>query len=171
MLAGGEVMPIVLTDAERQELEQAAARERRVRPWRRYQAVLRLGDGEAPEAVAAGLGCARSTVFAWAAAWRQQGRAGLVEPRRRGRVPTLRGAGEARLEQLLREDPQQHGQQATGWTVPLLRTELAAAGHVVSARTIRRALHRQGWRWKRPKYVLGRPDPEYAAKKARWRNG
>ena len=39
----------------------------------------------------------------------------------------------------------------------MLQDELAAAGHAVSARTIHRALHRLGWRWKRPKYVLGRP--------------
>ena len=32
-------------------------------------------------------------------------------------------------------------------------------------RTIRRALHRLGYRWKRPQYVLGRPDPAYEAKK------
>jgi transposase len=35
--------------------------------------------------------------------------------------------------------------------VPLLRAELAAAGHAVGERTIRRTLHRLGWRWKRPK--------------------
>ncbi len=34
-------------------------------------------------------------------------------------------------------------------------------------RTVRRTLHRLGWRWKRPKYVLGRPDPAYAEKKSR----
>ena len=71
------------------------------------------------------------------------------------------------LEQVLATDPHACGQHATGWTVPLLRSELAAAGYAVSARTIRRTLHRQGWRWKRPKYVLGRPDPDYAPKKMR----
>jgi transposase len=71
------------------------------------------------------------------------------------------------LEELLAADPQAHGRHATGWTVPLLRTELAAAGIVAGERTIRRALHRLGWRWKRPKFVLGRPDPAYAEKKGR----
>jgi transposase len=49
--------------------------------------------------------------------------------------------------------------------VPLLQTELAQAGYHVGARTIRRALHRLGYRWKRPQYVLGRPDPAYAEKR------
>ena len=66
---------------------------------------------------------------------------------------------------LLGENPQARGHRATGWTVPLLRTELAQAGYAVGARTIRRALHRRGYRWKRPRYVLGRPDPEYAEKR------
>ena len=60
-----------------------------------------------------------------------------------------------------------HGYAATDWTVPLLRTELSRRGHVLSERALRRTLHRLGWRWKRPKYVLGRPDPAYAAKKGR----
>jgi transposase len=62
------------------------------------------------------------------------------------------------LTALLATDPQTHGHRATGWTVPLLRTELAARGTVVGERTIRRALDRLGYRWKRPRYILGRPD-------------
>ncbi|HLV99124.1 MAG TPA: winged helix-turn-helix domain-containing protein [Ktedonobacterales bacterium] len=49
--------------------------------------------------------------------------------------------------------------------MPLLQTHLTQAGYAISQRTLRRALHRLGWRWKRPKYVLGRPDPAYAEKK------
>ena len=81
------------------------------------------------------------------------------------------GAGRAaaaaarRRAALLAADPQARGHLATGWTVPLLRAELAAAGHAASERTVRRTLRRLGWRWKRPKYVLGRPDPAYAEKK------
>ncbi len=37
----------------------------------------------------------------------------------------------------------------------------------MSERTTRRTLRRLGWRGKRPKYVLGRPDPQYAEKKGR----
>jgi transposase len=69
------------------------------------------------------------------------------------------------LEALLAADPQARGHHATGWTVPLLRSELTAAGIVAEERTIRRALHRLGWRWKRPKFVLGRPDPAYVEKR------
>jgi transposase len=77
----------------------------------------------------------------------------------------LDAAGEAVLEGVLASDPQAHGHRATGWTVALLRVELANAGVVVADRTVRRALHRLGYRWKRPRYVLGRPDPAYAEKR------
>lgn len=164
-------MGLALTEHDRTALEHAAASERRVRWWRRYQALLRLGAGESVAAVAAALGCARSSVFAWAAAWRQQGLAGVTPAPHGGGPPQrLAGTGEARLTTLLAADPQTRGQHATGWTVPLLRAELAAAGLAVGERTIRRTLHRLGWRWKRPKYVLGRPDPLYAPKKARSRS-
>jgi transposase len=170
-MAGGAAMAIRLTGADRAELERAAAREPRVRHWRRYRAVLLLSEGTRTEEVAAVLGCGASSVYAWAAAWRRHGLAGLVEAPRPQRPPRLAGAGEVLLAEVLSSDPQAHGRHATGWTVPQLRSELAERGYALSERTIRRALHRAGWRWKRPKYVLGRPDPQYAAKKARSRSG
>ena len=99
------------------------------------------------------------------AAWRQGGVAGLREGDHGGGRVKLDAAGEAVLTERLAADPQTRGHQATGWTVPLLRTELAAAGCVVSPKTVRRALHRLGYRWKRPQYVLGRPDAAYAEKR------
>ena len=158
-------MEIVLTEEARAALEEAVAGEPRVRCWKRYRAVLLLAEGLAPPAVATALGCALSSVYNWAAAWRAEGLAGLVEGPHRGGARRLDADGEAALAALLDRDPQGRGHHATGWTVPLLRTELAAAGYELSERTLRRALHRLGWRWKRPRFVLGRPDPAYAEKK------
>ena len=76
------------------------------------------------------------------------------------------------METLLASDPQAPGLLATGWTVPLLvpllQTQLAHAGSAVSEHTLRRALHRLGGRWKRPRHQLGRPDPDDAQKKGQW---
>jgi transposase len=158
-------MEIRLSPRQRADLEAAAGDERRVRVWRRYRAVLLLGDGQAPVAVAAALGCSLSSVYGWAATWRREGLRGLQgRPHGGGVVPLAARAG-AVLARLLAEDPQTRGYHATGWTVPLLRTALATAGYAVSTKTIRRALHRLDYRWKRPKYVLGRADPAYAEKK------
>lgn len=138
-----------------------------VREWRRLQAVRLLAEGrEAPE-VAQVLGCSTSAVYYWAEDWREHGLAGLLEGPHAGRARRLEGAAEATLERLLSEEPQAHGYAATEWTTPLLQTEVAKQGWEVSEHTLRRSLHRLGYRWKRPKYVLGRPDPAYAAKKGR----
>lgn len=158
-------MSVPLTDQERAALEAAAAAERRVRRWKRYRAVLLRAEGMTVAAAAAALRCSQASVYGWTARWRRAGVAGLREGDHGGGQVKLDRTGEALLAERFGSDPQQRGYQTTGWTVPLLRTELAQAGYGVSPRTIRRAIHRLGYRWKRPQYVLGRPDPDYEAKK------
>jgi transposase len=158
-------MDVRLTQTQRAALERAASGATRTRAWKRCQAILLLGDGQAPAVVAHSLRCSVSSVYAWTAIWRRVGVAGLAEGPHPGLARRLDMAGETQLEAWLASDPQAHGHRATGWTAALLRTELAAAGYVVSERTVRRAVHRLGYRWKRPQYVLGRPDPAYEDKK------
>ncbi len=158
---------VELTDDERTAFDQAQRAVRTVREWRRYQAVRLLAAGREAGAVAQVLGCSVSSVYYWAADWREQKAAGLAEGPHEGRPRRLDAQAEATVERLLAADPQAHGYAATDWTVPLLRTELAKQGHVLSERTLRRALHRLGYRYKRPKYVLGRPDLAYEAKRGR----
>jgi len=161
-------MNVSLTETERAALDAAAAGEGRVRLWRRYRAVQLLATGQTPVAVARALGCSLSSVYNWATMWRDGGLLGL---RGRGHgggwARELDPAGERRLEALLGQDPQARGHHPTGWTVPLLMGEVASAGYAVGEHTVRRTLHRLGWRWKRPTFVLGRPDPASAAKNGR----
>src|SRR5262245_44027367 len=86
----------------RQTLLALARREQRVRVWRRYRALLLLGGGQPPEAVAVALGCSRASVYGWAAAWRRVGVAGVRPAARGGRPRGLDGAGEALLDARLR---------------------------------------------------------------------
>lgn len=158
-------MLVVVTPADRSTLAAVAAEERQVRRWRRYQAILLLADGQPPSQVAQGLGCGLSTVYQWAAAWRTEGMDGLAEGEHGGGHWALDATGEEALVGLLETDPQLRGHQATAWTVPLLHGELVRLGYSLSPRTVRRTLHRLGYRWKRPRYVLGRPDPAAAEKK------
>ncbi len=160
-------MSLILSESARATLTDTAAHERRVRRWRRYQAILLVADGRRPEEAAASLGCSRASVYSWLAAWREHGLAGWREASHPPPLPAHTVPLETLLTQLLADDPQRYGHHATGWTVPLLYGEARAAGIMVSAHTVRRAVRRLGWRWKRPKYVLGRPDPAYAEKKGR----
>jgi hypothetical protein len=61
-------MRLVLNPREQAELAEAASKEMRVRNWRRMRAMELLAEGRRPEVVAAALGCARSSVYAWAKA-------------------------------------------------------------------------------------------------------
>ncbi len=159
---------MTLKPKERAQLAEAASKQKRVRTWRRMRAIELLAEGRSPEAVAEALGCARSSVYVWAKAWREMGLSGLQEGPRSGRKRSLQGQAELLLEELLEDgDPQKRGYRSSGWTVPLLKSELAKAGYVVSERTVRRTLKRLGFRWKRPKYVLGRPDPDHESKKGK----
>lgn len=111
-----------------------------------------------------------------ARAWRERGGRGVAEGIHPGaeRHRTAERLLEARLEE---GDPQAHGHAATNWTAPwtapLLRSELAQQGWSASERTLRRAVRRTvqrlDYRWTRPQFVLGRPDPAYAEKKSRGR--
>ncbi len=164
-------MKVMVSVEDEAALSEAAARERRVRPWRRLRTIQLLARGEPPTAVAEMLSCSLASVDTWAAAWRARGLAGLGEVPRPGKPRALAQTAEHLLEERLASDPQRRGYHATGWTVPLLKTELAQAGYAVGERTIRRTRQRRGWRWKRPTDVLGRPDPEYEAKTGRLSRG
>src|SRR6478609_6810131 len=110
-------MPFFLTASQRVELAAVAAAERRVRRWKRAQALLLRADGLTVEAVANTLGCSQASIYAWTAAWRQHGVAGLAEGDHGGGQVKLDAAGEEVLERVLASDPQAHGHRATGWTV------------------------------------------------------
>jgi transposase len=115
--------------------------------------------------VAQALSCTETSIYNWTAAYRRAGVGGVAEGAHPGAVRRLDAAGDAALQALLAEgDPQAHGYRATSWTVPLLQTELRRRGWRASLHTIWRTLHRLEWRWKRHKYMLGRPDPAYAKK-------
>jgi transposase len=158
-------MTLTLTSTQRSALELAASQARQTRTWKRYRALLLLGDGLTVGQVSQTLGCGQSTIYRWVAIWHAHGVERLAEGAHLGRTRRLDAAADARLQTLLGSDPQTHGHHTTGWTVPLLLSALAAGGWVVHEHTLRRTLKRLGYRWKRPQYVLGRPDPAYEAKK------
>jgi putative transposase len=160
-------MRVALSKGERAELVAAQQSSRNVRHWRRYQAVLLRAEGVPLATVAQTLGCTQASVCNWTRAWRERGVRGVAEGTHPGAERRLDVEAERVLAMLVEEgDPQQHGYAATNWTAPLLRTELAKRGWSASERTLRRTLHRLGYRWKRPKFVLGRPDPAYAEQKS-----
>ena len=154
-----------LTARDRQALEHAARHSSDARETRRALALLDLADGQKAEQVAARYRVGRSTVYEWAARWTDAERPKdrrLRDADRSGRPPNTREAVEHVLAELMPTPPTEHGYRHPAWTTPLLLAHLAREHQLdVSEATVRRALHRLGYRWKRPRFVLSRRDPHW----------
>jgi transposase len=137
-------MRVKLDEPARTALVEAARRSRLVRQWRRFQAILLLGEGQQPREVAQALGVTAAAVYLWHTHWQHAGLAGLAERPRPGAVRRLDSTGEALLDVLLTQEPTSYGYQTGGWTTALLHTELTKHGYRLSEHTLRRALHRLG---------------------------
>lgn len=158
------MMRVILTKEQREELEGASRQARRVRQWGRYQAILRLDDGESVPTIARALDVGKSTVRKWQQQWQQRGMAGIRERFLPGAPRQVPPPAETQIRTWLAGSPLDDGFTATNWTITLLGTALARTGTLVSPSTLRRTLKRLGYRWKRPKYVIDRPDPDHAEK-------
>ncbi len=158
---------ITRNSAERERLEQAARTTRDKRAWLRMRALL-LWDGRPNAAeVARTLGVGRQSLYLWRDRYlERRDPADLLDRPKPGRTPSLSEPQRARLTRILEHDPQELGYRSHGWTVPLLLTHLEShEGVQISATTLRRTLRALGYRWKRPRYVLARKDPEREGKK------
>src|SRR5512135_3477020 len=137
------------------------------RIYRRTLAVLELDRGRSASEVAEMLGVTRQSVDNWAAAFaRDHAPSSLADDPRSGRPRLLTEPTEWFLRSLMEQSPQELGYPDTDWTTPLLQQELErGTGSLSSDDTVRRALHRLGYVWKRPRYVLD-PDPQREKKTA-----
>jgi transposase len=166
---------VQLTARDRQTLEQAARHSSDARETRRALALLDLAEGQKPGRVAARYQVSRSTVYEWGARWNdtEKPRADrLRDADRGGRPPQQRDAVAERLAELMPTAPTDHGYRHPTWTVPLLVAHLARACRIVASETtVRRALHGLGYRWKRPRFVLSRRDPNWRQAKGGSRGG
>lgn len=106
------------------------------------------------------LGVSRQSVYNWIGRAHERNDVDqLCDAPRSGRPAKTGRMFDALLPILLKLPPTTFGYQATYWTVPLLKDQLQQnLEQEYSDDTIRRGLHRLGYVWKRPRYVL-MPDP------------
>lgn len=158
---------LTLTAWQRRRLRSQLHQAQDARLYRRTLAILEVAQGQSPTQVARRLGVSRRMVYYWIEAYSlRHDPADLIPEYSPGR-PTL-WTEEVRtvVQDLLTRSPTERGYYAVNWTVPLLQEELGhATGTCFSDDTIRRELHRLGYVWKRPRYVLD-PDPELEKKTA-----
>ena len=150
-----------LTSWQRRRLRRQLAETRDARLYRRTLAVLEFDHGRSAADIARTLGVTRQSVYDWVEAYTQDhDPASLEDEGGRGRHPLLGEDQEHLLEALLAVSPQDLGYPHVSWTVPLLQEVLEVATEQwVSDDTLRRALDRLNYVWKRPRYDLN-PDPE-----------
>ena len=150
-----------LTSWQRQRLRRQLADTADARLYRRTLAVLEFDFGRPAADIARMLGVTRQSVYHWVEAYLQaRDPAALADEAGRGRHPLLDEDQEHLLEALLAVSPQDLGYPPASWTVPLLQEVLEfLTDQRVSQDTLRRALRRLDYVWKRPRYDLD-PDPE-----------
>ena len=150
-----------LTSRQRHRLRRQLSDTEDVRLFRRTLAVLEFDHGRPAADIARMLGVTRQTVYNWVEAYARGGDPAALEDRRgQGHLPLLDEDAEHFLESLLATSPQEVGYPHTGWTVRLLLEALeVATGQRVSDDTLRRALRRLDFVWKRPRYDFD-PDPQ-----------
>ncbi|NOT57445.1 MAG: helix-turn-helix domain-containing protein [Deltaproteobacteria bacterium] len=145
---------VVLSDQERQLLEEVVSREAFSIEARRAQALLWLDAGESPPAIASRLKASRQTVYNWAIRFKQERSAcdmttRLADRQRPGRPRTVSLLIDPLLRTVLDQPPSRFGYSAEAWSITLLGRYLRDAHHVVVNRTsISAALRRLGRREK-----------------------
>ena len=139
---------------------------REAKPGRRLRMHIALlaSDGRSPTEIARVLFCSRTTVYAVVSRFVGEGRAAFDDRRPRGPRPLLGQEANERVEKLLEEDsPIEHGWLRSRWSCKLLAVQLLRERErllCLSRETVRRALHRLGFRWRRPRLVPPEKDSE-----------
>lgn len=156
-----------LTAAEQRQLSDILHSTHDARLYKRTLAVLECGRGKGTVEVARSLGVTRQSVRNWVSRYRHAGKpSGLADASRSGRPREANEAVETLLQAVMMVPPERFGYHATHWTVPLLLDQVGKnLGKHCCAMTLRRCLHRLGYVWKRPRYVLA-SDPQREKKKS-----
>jgi transposase len=131
---------------------------------RRLLAVQRVLEGYSTEEVADFLGVDPRSVRRWIAAFRHEGRAGLLARPAAGRPCKLTNTQEKVIRRWLADKPTEHGFPTDLWTGPrlahLIRQE---CGIVLNPKYLTVWLRRRGFTPQRPRRVPRQHDPEAIA--------
>lgn len=150
-----------LTWHQRKRLRRQLRQTKEASVFRRTLAILEYDRGEAVARTAQRLCVTSRSVYRWLAAFSSAADLAALAPApRSGRPPLWGEDATGALQLLLASTPLDQDYLASDWTVPLLGVALARrTGRRYAPNTIREHLHRLGYVWKRPRYVLA-PDPE-----------
>jgi putative transposase len=146
-------------------------RERRPSRRLRMHIVLLCAEGLSPTQIARVLFCSRTTVYAVVARFIREEQAAFNDRKMRGPKPSVGQPASEHIQRLLEEDsPTEHGWLRSRWSCKLLAVELfKERAALVSRETVRRVLHRMGFRWRRPRPFPPEKDSEHLQEQKRRR--
>lgn len=132
----------------------------------RYLMIVNLMHGRSVAETVAALEVGRSTVYAVARRFREQGEAGLMDGRRKNGSCKLDERYLAKLSDVVASSPKNFGWRRSTWTREILVNTLAReTGVRIHVSTMSTALRLVGARLGRPKPTVGCPWPERAKNK------
>ncbi len=153
------------TWTQRRQLQQLSQRSKDPRLIKRTLAVQWLLRGQSVSAVSEGLVVARSSVYRWAKWFDEEGLSGLMRSPGGRPVQTVTPALLQGLEELLDETPRHYGYLRTTWSSELLARVLYEVHEmVIHPSTVRRAVRRTPFGWRRARPTLCKRDPRKAEK-------
>jgi putative transposase len=154
----------------RVRIQKALARSRHGKYRDKCRAVLWSSERRSISEIAKLLGVAPTTVLRWIKDYIRFGFAGLAVGKSSGRPRKVDIEADAALHAALGQNPRDLGYRFTRWTTETLAEHLYRAVHVrVHPETVRRALSRLRYRYKRPKLSLGHKQDPRALRRARAR--
>ena len=89
------------------------------------------------------------TIREWVKAFINNGVQGLKDTKALGRTPFKRRLVEEEIEAILTKSPREYGFQEEGWTISMLVEYFSKKSLNVSGDTVKRALRRKNWVYKR----------------------
>lgn len=143
---------------QRDELKRFARHAVGREAFRGHMALLSSPGYSVPQ-IAGICNCDPDTVRAWLEEYIAKGIDGLRDAKRPGRPPKGGEAARWALSHAVNMVALALGLRVTNWTARTLRAFLAPLGINLSTITVRRTLHRLGFRWRKPKLVVVKSDP------------
>lgn len=158
---------IDLIPEQRKALEKA----RRIRSSNlaeRCLAVLLSDRGQRVPAIAQSMGRHEHTIRSWLKAYLREGIEGLNDTPPVGRTNRKEQAALTILQPVLARHPSEYGYLEAGWSTNLLVDYLHGQGLEASASTVKRALKRGGWVYKRFAKTMPAHAPSSQEKQLGW---
>lgn len=155
----------VITEEQKQELlKLRKARTGNNTAERAYYVIL-SSEGKTIDEISVQMNRNPHTIRCWIKRYLQYGLSGLMDKCSPGRPDQLKAKVKKQLNELLNESPKKYGYQHAGWQINLLLDQLNKTIGLVSATTVKRALHEHGWVYKRfsKKTPLNAPSKEEKA--------